>query len=71
MPNALEHKKAGDSDALVGELYGGSRMVCLLEFLFGMRSLSIGSGEMAVLLIRGAPRELHITECYTGKVNGA
>ena len=36
----------------MGELlkYGGSGMVSLLEQLFGMRKLSLGNGEGALLL---------------------
>ena len=70
----LKNKKTGGSDGLVGELlkYGGSGMVSLLEQLFGMRRLSLGNGERALLLIQGTTEVLNygvlIREGYCMKV---
>ena len=51
----LKNNKTGGSDGLVGELlkYGGSGSVSMLEQLFqlfGMKRLSLGNGERALLL---------------------
>ena len=60
----LKNNKTGGSDGLVGELlkYGGSRMVSMLEQLFGMRCLSPGNVEKALLLRKGIERSQGTTE---------